>query len=670
MTTTGRPWPLELTGLAYGGDYNPEQWPREVWPEDVELMRQAGVNLVSVGIFSWAQLEPREGEYDFGWLDDILDQLHAGGIRVALATATASPPPWLTRRYPEILPMLADGTVLGQGGRQAYATSSPLFREYAVRMTRMMAERYGEHPAVALWHVDNELGCHVPLDYSDSAAAAFRGWLERRYGTIEKLNRAWGTAFWSQRYDAFDEVLPPRQAPTYVNPTQQLDFARFSSDELLRHYRALRDVLRELCPRIPTTTNLMMNSRTKAMDYFSWSADLDVVANDHYLIAADPEAQIELAFSADLSRGVAGGAPWMLMEHSTSAVNWQPRNRAKGPGEMLRNSLSHVGRGADAVMFFQWRQSLAGAEKYHSGMLPHAGTDTDVWRNTVELGRVLRELAPVRGSVVESKVALLFDYQAWWGIELDSHPTELDYTAEALRWYRPFWRRNVSVDVVAPSTDLTGYDVVVVPALYLVTDEAAARITAAAQAGATVLVSYFSGIVDEHDHVRPGGYPGAFRDLLGVTTEEFCPLGEGEVQSLDDGGAGDLWSEKTHLRGATAVRTWSSGPVAGGPAVTRNVTGDGAAWYVGTRLDEDGTQRIVDAVLAETDVAPVVRDLPAGVEALRRQAEDGSSFLFLLNHGTEEVKVGATGKELLSATNCAGLVSVPAHGVAVVHEEQ
>jgi len=240
--------------IQYGGDYNPEQWPLATRIEDVELMQQAGVTLVSVGIFSWAQLEPREGEHDFGWLDDVLDRLAAAGIQVALATATASPPPWLTRKHPELLPVLADGTVLHPGGRQAYRVSAPLYREYALRMTRTIAERYKDHPALAIWHVDNELGCHVPHDYSDDAAAAFRRWLADRYGTVEALNDAWGTAFWSQRYDDFDEVLPPRSAPTYPNPTQQLDFARYSSDELLVHYRALRDVLREVTPDIPTTS--------------------------------------------------------------------------------------------------------------------------------------------------------------------------------------------------------------------------------------------------------------------------------------------------------------------------------------------------------------------------------------------------------------------------------
>ena len=660
----------EVPGLAYGGDYNPEQWPLDVQLEDVALMREAGVNLLSVAIFSWAMLEPREGEYDFGWLDAVLDRLHEAGIRVALATATASPPPWLTRYHPEILPQLADGTVLGQGGRQAYAVSSPVFRDYALRMTRVMAERYGTHPAVALWHVDNELGCHVPHDYSDHAAAAFRRWLEARYGSVAALNAAWGTAFWSQRYDSFDEVLPPRKAPSYANPTQQLDFARFSSDELLVHYRALRDVLREVTPDIPTTTNLMMSTRTKWMDYFSWSGDLDVIANDHYVDAADPEGHVELAFSADLSRGVAGREPWMLMENSTSAVNWQPRNRTKGPGEMIRNCMSHLARGADAVMFFQWRQSAAGAEKFHSAMVPHAGTDTDVWRNTVALGDALRAIAPVKGSRVRADVALVFDYPSWWGAELDSHPTQdVAYPDQVMAWYRQLWHRGVTTDVVPAGADLSGYRLVIVPTLYTVDDTAAARVAEAADAGATVMITYFSGIVDEHDRVRLGGYPGAFRELLGVLTEEFYALQAEERLTLDDGTTADLWSEKIHLRGAVVVRTFTDGALAGWPAVTRHEVGAGGAWYCGTRLSDEAASRLTDSLLAEAGVAPAADSLPGGVEAVRRHGADGS-FLFLINHTSADVVVPAIGVDLLTGVAADGTVLIRSHAVAVIHERE
>ena len=671
--TAVRPWNAQVDGLGYGGDYNPEQWPDEVRVEDLRLLREAGVNVLSVAIFAWATIEPREGELDWTWLDETMDRLHAAGIQVALATATASPPPWLTRKHPEILPRLADGTVLHQGARQSYSVTHPLHREYALRMTARMAERYGDHPALALWHVDNEIGCHVPRDYSDAAAAAFRVWLAERYGTIERLNEAWGTAFWSQRYATFEDVLPPLVAPMFSNPTQQLDFDRFSSDALLDYYRDLRDTLRELTPHVPTTTNLMTTSTTQGMDYFSWADDLDVVANDHYTIAADPDRHVELALSADLSRGVAGGEPWMLMEHSTSAVNWQPRNRAKLPGEMLRNSLQHVARGADAVMYFQWRQSRAGAEKYHSAMLPHAGTDTDVWRNTVELGDVLRRIGEVRGSRVTSRAALLVDYPAWWAAELDSHPTQdLRYMDELRAWYAALWRRGVTVDTVTPRADLDGYDLIVVPTLYLVDDEGAENVAAGAERGATVVVTFFSGIVDENDQVRLGGYPGAFRDLLGVRTEEFTPLQEGEsvrvVGKAVDGEAGaDLWGEKTHVADGTEVTaTYDDGPLAGRPAVTRRYVGSGAAWYVGTRLRRDGLDALVSRLVEESGVVPEVV-APAGVEVVRRAAEDGRAWLFAINHTDEAAALDTPpGTELLTGSAVDGRLDVPAGAVRVL----
>jgi beta-galactosidase len=240
-----------LGGLAYGGDYNPEQWPEETWADDVRRMREAGVNLVTVGVFSWALLEPADGTYEFGWLDRVLDLLHENGIAVDLATATASPPPWFSTAHPETLPVAPDGTRLWPGGRQAWCPSSPVFRAKAVALVDQLAKRYAEHPALVLWHVSNELGCHNAHCYCDVSAIAFRRWLRRRYGTLEELNRAWGTTFWSQRYGEWDEVLPPRTTPAVPNPTHALDFARFSSDELLDHYRAERDVLRRISPGVP-----------------------------------------------------------------------------------------------------------------------------------------------------------------------------------------------------------------------------------------------------------------------------------------------------------------------------------------------------------------------------------------------------------------------------------
>ncbi|GAB3805930.1 hypothetical protein GCM10027605_32990 [Micromonospora zhanjiangensis] len=464
-------WPTDPTRarLGFGADYNPEQWPREVWDDDVRAMRAAGVNIVSLAIFSWARIQPRADAWDFAWLDEIMDLLHANGIAVDLATATASPPPWLTTAYPEILPVDREGRTLWPGGRQHWRPTSPIFREHALRLVRALAGRYGDHPALAAWHVNNELGCHNAYDYSDDAAAAFRRWLRARYGTVEALNTAWATTFWAQGYGDWAEILPPRLAASYPNPTQQLDFKRFSSDALKDHLRAERAVLRELTPDVPVTTNFMVMGETNGMHYADWAAEVDFVANDHYLVPG-PQALDELSFSANLTGNIAGGRPWYLMEHSTSAVNWQPVNVPKVAGAMARDSLTHVAHGADAVCFFQWRQSAAGAEKYHSAMVPHAGTDSAVFRAVAELGARLRDLAEIAGTNRRpARAAIVFDWESWWVAEHDSHPTDrLRYRREALDWYTAFLNLGVRADVVPVTAELERYDLLVAPVLHVV----------------------------------------------------------------------------------------------------------------------------------------------------------------------------------------------------------
>ena len=692
-TTTGPgaargSWPVP--GIALGGDYNPEQWPAETWVEDVRLMREAGVGFATVGVFSWALLEPSPGSYDFGWLDRVLDLLHEGGIAVDLATATASPPPWLSRAHPQTLPVDRSGNRLWPGGRQAWCPSSPVFRELALTLVEKVAERYRDHPALAMWHVSNELGCHNVHCYCDVSAAAFRRWLLRRYGDVDGVNRAWGTAFWSQRYGDVEEILPPRQVTAFANPTEQLDFARFSSDELLDHYRAERDVLRRITPDVPVTTNFMVSSGVRGMDYWSWAPEQDVVSTDHYLDGGSDHAEQELAWSGDLTRGLAGGGPWWLMEHSTSAVNWQRVNYAKAPGQLLRNSLAHVARGADAVGFFQWRASRAGAEKFHSALLPHAGTDTKVWREVVQLGRVLGRAADVAGTRVEADAAFLFDWNAWWAADLDSHPSSLvRYLDQPLATHRALWSQGITLDGVRPGADLSGYRLVVVPTLYLVDDATVARLAAFVAGGGTVVVTYFSGIVDPDDHVRLGGYPGAFRELLGVRTEEFHPLGEGQaVRVVADGGApgwpaaggtGTVWTELTHLDGARAVARYADGPLAGSPAVTVHTAGTGggtgggtgsagagSAWYVGTRLDDVTLAALLGHVAREAGVRPAA-EVPDGVEVVRRSG-DGRSFLFVLNHTDHEVTLPVTGFDLVTETLCTGALTLAGGGTALVRE--
>jgi beta-galactosidase len=662
---TARRWPA-VRGIAYGGDYNPEQWPEATWAHDVALMAEAGVSMVTVGVFSWALLEPSPGTYEFGWLDRVMDLLAAHDIAVDLATATASPPPWFSRRHPESLPITRDGQRLWPGARQAFCPSSTAYRSASTALASSLATQYANHPALVMWHVNNEYGCHTSECFCDVSAAAFRRWLIDRYGDIGRLNDAWGTAFWSQHYYEWEEILPPRLAPAHGNPTQNLDWRRFSSDELLECFKSERDAVRRITPELPITTNFM--GAFKPVDYFAWAREEDVVSNDHYLLGADRAGEVLLAMSADLVRSVGDGRPWILMEHSTSAVNWQQHNLAKAPGQLRRNSLSHVARGADAVCFFQWRASRSGSEKFHSGMVPHAGTDTKVWREVAELGANLRALAEVAGSQVVCDVAIVWDWAAWWAVELDSHPSaDVTYLALMRATYDALWELGVTVDFVRPDADLSAYRLVLVPSLYLVSDEAAANLTNYVEAGGHLVCNFFSGIVDVDDAVRLGGYPGAFRQLLGVWVEEFFPLPEDATVTLSDGSVGRVWTELLHPEGADVVATYTDGPLPGAPALTRHHYGQGVAHYVTTFRDVATNRRFLRAVCDEAGVdGPIIA--AAGVEVVRRRA-GAASYLFVINHADQEVEVPASGHELLTGARIDRDLVVAAGGVAVVRED-
>ncbi|TFD50205.1 beta-galactosidase [Cryobacterium frigoriphilum] len=659
-------------GLAYGCDYNPEQWSPELWPEDVRLMREAGVDLVAINIFGWAQLEPRDGTFDFSALDTIIDLLHAGGIRINLGTGTSSPPPWLTTLHPEILPVTDDGTRRFPGGRQAWCPSSPVFRERAFALVERVAERYGRHPAVALWHVSNELGCHNALCYCDSSAVAFRRWLVARYGSVAALNAAWGTSFWSQAYGDWAEVLPPLQTLSSRNPGQVLDFHRFSSDELLDHYRGERDIIRRHSA-VPVTTNFMVTAHIQNLDYWSWAPHVDIVANDHYLDHRLADPTTELAFSADLTRGLAGGAPWLLMEQSTGAVNWQPHNLAKAPGQMTRNSLAHVARGAEAVCFFQWRASVQGSEKFHSALLPHAGTDTALWREVVDLGATLNRLSEIVGTVVDAHIALIFSWPAWWSGDGESRPShEVRYLEQVHAVYTALHQLGHTVDIVSPDAELGGYRLVIAPNLYMVSDRQAANLTDYVAAGGHAVVTFFSGIVDDDDRVRLGGYPGAFRDLLGVTVEEFTPLLPGDSVTLDSGARASLWTERLRTTSAVAIARYVDGPLPGVPAITRNDHGRGTAWYLATALAPEALRVAMRTVATGANLTAIGPEGDGTIEVVRRRATVGSpgpSYLFVINHGEQPAIVPAHGRELVTDVQISLTVSVPAGAVRVIRED-
>lgn len=655
--------------LLYGADYNPEQWPEAVWLEDARLMRMAGVNMMTIGIFAWTRLEPAPGAYTFAWLDRVVDLLHSNGVAVDLATPTASPPAWLVRLHPEILPETITGSRLWHGSRRHYCPHSVAYRDAARGLVRALAEHYRDHPAVALWHVDNEYACHVTECFCDASSAAFRDWLRRRHGSIAGLNAAWATTFWNQEYTDWEEVHPPRLTPTFPNPSQRLDWQRFCSDSWLACYTDQEAILREVTPTVPITTNYM--GFHKPLDYWTWTPHQDIVSNDSYPETSDPEWMIDAGMICDLIRSLGHRRPWMLMEQAAGHVNWRQRNTTKRPGVMRLGSYQAVARGADAIMFFQWRASPAGAEKYHSAMIGHGGASGRVWAEVQALGAELASLDELVASQVESEVAVLFDWQSWWALEGEGRPSNDIRLMDGVRAaYAALFRRGVTVDFVHPSADLSRYRLLIAPTLHLVDDPAVDNIRAWVRGGGTLVASFHSGIVDGNDHIRLGGYPAPFTDLFGLVVEEWAPYAVGQANVVRTAGEEEYgceaWSDILRIEGADVVATYRDDFFAGQAAVTQHAFGTGTGIYVGTQLDAAGTSWLMDRACAVAGVAVDSRT-PRDVEVVRRTL-GSQRWLFLLNHAAEpaEVNLDRAGLEVLSGALVDGTVTVGPRGVAIV----
>ena len=681
-------WPQPLAGqqarIWYGGDYNPDQWPEEVWDDDVRLMKKAGVNLVSVGIFSWAKIETSEGVYDFDWLDRIISKLGEAGIAVDLASATASPPMWLTQAHPEVLWKDYRGDVCQPGARQHWRPTSPVFREYALKLCRAMAEHYKDNPYVVAWHVSNEYGCHNRFDYSEDAERAFQKWCEERYGTIDAVNDAWGTAFWAQRMNDFTEIVPPRFIGdgNFMNPGKLLDFKRFSSDALKAFYVAERDALAEITPDLPLTTNFMVSATGSVLDYGDWGREVDFVSNDHYFIPGEAHLD-ELAFSASLVDGIARKDPWFLMEHSTSAVNWRPVNYRKEPGQLVRDSLAHVAMGADAVCYFQWRQSKAGAEKFHSAMVPHTGEDSTVFRDVCELGADLNTLADnglLGTKLAKSKVAVVFDYESEWATEHTATPTQkVHHVDEPLQWFRALADHGVTADVVPVSSNWDEYEVVVLPSVYILSEETTRRVRDYVANGGRLIVTYYTGLSDEKDHVWLGGYPGSIRDVVGVRVEEFMPMGDdfpgvpGRLGLSNGAVAHDIADVIGSVdRSATVLETFRDDPwtgMDGAPAIVANTFGEGRSVYVGARLGRDGIAKSLPEILESLGMAETGEN-DSRVLRVEREGSDGSRFVFSFNRTHEAVQIPFEGKIVVSsfAEVSGENVSIKPNGVIVTKQ--
>ncbi|WP_326785176.1 beta-galactosidase [Streptomyces sp. NBC_00151] len=655
----GRPSLSDATRgrILFGGDYNPEQWPEAIWHEDVRLMKEAGVNSVTLGVFSWARIEPRPGAREFGWLDRLMDLMHEHGVGVVLATPTSSPPPWMGRLHPETLPRDEDGRTEWWGSRQHFSHSSAVYRSRAAAVTEDLAARYAGHPALTMWHINNE---YCTVDHGDEAATAFRRWLQDRYGTLEALNTAWGTAFWGQAYDDWHEVLPPRHAHYMKNPTHVLDFRRFTSDMLLECYVAERDIVRRHSPGTPVTSNFM--PMWVGQDAWRWAEEEDVVSVDLYPDPRDPLGAQHGALVQDMTRSQAAGGPWMLMEQAAGAVNWRGVNHPKPRGLNRLWSLQAVARGADAVCYFQWRQSRQGAEKFHSGMIGHAGERGRTFQEIKRIGAELAALAPhVTGTRVGADIAILHDWNSWWAGAHDGRLSAENDCAEVVRaWHRALWEAHLTTAFAHPEHDLSAYRMVVVPQLYLLTDTAIENLLAHARAGGTLVCGFLTGVADEDDRVRPGGMDERLRDLFGIRTlHEWWPLDAGE-KVVCDSFSGTLWSEEIEPDGTAAVEArYRGGELDGLPAVLSK----GTARYLSTLPEPAALRALLAAAADRAGVRPVLGRLPDGVEAVRR-----GDLLFLLNHRRDPVTVEVPGshRDLLGGAAVRDSVRLERHGAVVL----
>lgn len=635
----------KLSAICYGGDYNPDQWSEEVWKEDMRLFKLAGINLVTLPVFGWAKLQPSENQFDFGWLDKIMDLLAENGIYACLATSTAAQPAWMSLKYPEILPVDAQGRKRTHGKRVNFCVNSKKYRQFSSALAKKMAERYKEHPALLIWHIANEYGTYC---YCDNCAAEFRKWLKKRYGTIEEVNKRWNLSFWGHTVYDWEEIVIPSELNDDDKYYQgvALDYMRFMTDSSIDCYLEEYKVIKEITPTVPITTNI--SGYIKKLDQFKWSEHLDIIGWDNYPSPTDDMSVV--AMKHDLMRGLKNGQPYMLVEQTPSQQNWQPYNTLKRPGVMRLLSYQALAHGSDSVMFFQLRRSIGGVEKFHGAVIDHAGHEnTRVFRECMQLGGELKRLGDnILDSRFKSKVAIVFDWDNWWSVELSSGPSkDLKYFEQVAKYYKALYNMNISVDIIRPDAELSLYDIVIAPVLYMVKPGVAENIENFVSKGGTFVTTFFSGIVDENDLVTIGGYPGKLRALLGIWVEEIDALLPDMRNSIVMTKSNKYLSGKyecsllcdlINLEGAKALAVYEKDFYAGRPCLTENLYGRGKAYYIASSPNEDFLEGFMRQICENKGIKTPLA-VPAGVEVTQR-FKNNRTFTFILNHNNYAVTFG------------------------------
>ncbi len=681
--------------MYFGVDYHPEQWvypyggtadkPESAWARDAELMQAAGVNVVRMGEFTWGLCEPEEGKFDFAWLRRVMNILGRAGIKSVLATPTAAPPAWLARQYPEILPIDEQGLTRHEGTRHTVCLNSDVYWNRSKRIVTEMAKALGDHSHLIAWQIDNGLGGNFSeASFNPDTRRDWHGWLEAKYETIEKLNNCMGLRHWSQVVSSWQEVPMPMAAPTNHNPALVLDWCRFCSDTIVQFAKMQADLLHEITPKCPVTTNL--RPLMHRFDHFDLAEVIDFVSIES--TAAVRPRSAELACEIDMLRSLKktgirtpdGDTGFWVMEQKAGNVNWQDVNSLVRPGVLRMFTYQLVSRGATAILFFRWRQPRFGTEKFHGAVLSHhARKESRVFKEVAQLGEEMKLLAPsLQGTSVKAEVAILYSHESEWALQQPNQPNKyFNLRDHILHFYTALHDRNIAVDFARPIEDLSRYKIVIAPSLHVLSEAEADRLKLFVQNGGTLVSTFNTGLVDEHNIAPDSGYPNALTDLFGLEVVEFDQLPPGEENHLIFKGTfptshlhpARLWCDLIEPRDCQVLATYAKDFYSGYPAMTLHTYGLGKAVYIGTLSHQPFYNDLVLWLRQMCNLHPLLK-VPENVEVSMRE-KDGSRVFFLLNHQTSPMRIQffKPMHDYLTGDTFSGNYDLQPHGVLVLDEQ-